>query len=360
MAMKETIRRLLEFNPLTKRLYRSLGWLRGTIHWFAQLGVPILRFKRRRKRPVFLVFTPQHANLGDHAIALAEQRMLDRLGIDFFEVTGEELRILEHHGLLRLLDGSLILVNGGGNLGSLWPEIERLNRQLILRNSKARIMVLPNSIYYDNEGDFEVSRKIYNEHPDLRFYARERLSYESMRLAYRDVKLIPDMVLTMDESRRGQKRQGCLICLRQDVEGTLCEADREAVRASAERLFPGHVELTDMVEAQYVPVSKRDNAVAKKLDQFAAAKLVITDRLHGMIFCAITGTCCVVLDSKSPKLRGCYEWIRHLDYIRFADNAAQLECIIQQLPDKPNRYDNSPFLFRFLELERDILEAAKV
>ncbi len=37
-----------------------------------------------------------------------------------------------------------------------------------------------------------------------------------------------------------------------------------------------------------------------KFAEFLSSGLVITDRLHGMIFAAITGTPCIALDNKSP------------------------------------------------------------
>ena len=89
--------------------------------------------------------------------------------------------------------------------------------------------------------------------------------------------------------------------------------------------------------------------------EFAGAKLVITDRLHGMVFCAITGTPCIVVDSKSPKVRGCYEWIKNLDYIRFVDDTAQISEEFQKIPKQEHRYDNSHLMKYYEELAQDIL-----
>ena len=50
-----------------------------------------------------------------------------------------------------------------------------------------------------------------------------------------------------------------------------------------------------------------------------------------MIFAAITETPCIVLNSLSHKIRGCYEWISNLDYIRFADSIDEVPSIIEEL-----------------------------
>ena len=48
---------------------------------------------------------------------------------------------------------------------------------------------------------------------------------------------------------------------------------------------------------------------------------MITDRLHGMIFAAITGTPCVVLQNNNHKIKATYEsWLRPLKHIRLQEN----------------------------------------
>ena len=54
-----------------------------------------------------------------------------------------------------------------------------------------------------------------------------------------------------------------------------------------------------------VLIKDRKIQIELKLKEFCSAELVVTDSLHAMIFCAITGTPCIVLNSKSPKLKGC-------------------------------------------------------
>ena len=64
-----------------------------------------------------------------------------------------------------------------------------------------------------------------------------------------------------------------------------------------------------------VDVEQRNNEVYEIMNLISHAKVVITDRLHCMLFCAVTGTPCVAFDNASHKVRGVYEWIKDLDYI---------------------------------------------
>lgn len=317
----------------------------------------------RKKNPktVFLVLTPEHGNLGDHAIAYAETTMLKKHGIDYYEVSGHTLYEWKYQGVLDLMNTFPILINGGGNLGTLWMSIEEVEREIIQKNSKSPVYVLPNTIFYEDSDwgrdEFQKSKKIYNQHRHLHLYARENTSYEVMRKAYRNVKLIPDMVLSLDQQGIKQKREGCLLCLRGDCEKTRTEKQEQMIRQQAADLFGANVTDTDMVVGERIAIEERESALQAKFAEFSAVKLVITDRLHGMIFCAITGTPCIVVDSKSPKVRGCYEWIKDLDYIRFADDVSQIAEEYRKIPQTEHVYDNSHLKHYYEELAQDILSS---
>lgn len=63
------------------------------------------------------------------------------------------------------------------------------------------------------------------------------------------------------------------------------------------------------------------------------AWLVITNRLHGIIFSAITETSCIVVNSLSHKIAGCYEWLQGCSYIRFADDTDSVLKLMCNLAD---------------------------
>ncbi len=308
---------------------------------------------------VFLVYTPEHGNLGDHAIALAEKRILQSIDVNYIEITGSQLYEMKRNNELDLMNGFPILINGGGNLGTLWMDVELTEREIIKKNPKSTIAILPNTIYYETSDwgkeEFEESKKIYNNHHKLYLYAREKKSYTVMQNAYRDVKLVPDMVLSLNQCRRNTKRRGCLLCLRSDCERTRTESQDEIVHQQANELFENDITITDMVVPYQVTPDNREQELEKKFDEFSSAELVITDRLHGMIFAAITGTPCVVIDSKSPKIRGCYEWIKDLNYIRFAENVSQIIEEYQKIPKCEHIYNNEHLQHYYQELADDII-----
>ena len=318
---------------------------------------PVKRAKKNKKT-VFLLFTPEYANLGDHAIALAEKRMLDRLEIHYYEVTGRTLSFFEKKGWLGVFDKSPIFLNGGGYLGTLWFGEEEIVREILEENPLSEILFFPNTMYYENsdfgKAEFEKSKEIYNRHRKLRLFAREQISFDSMSDAYGRTKLVPDMVLSLNESLSKRERKGCLICLRNDCEQTLASDKIICLKEKIKEVFGDDFSLTDTVVDHCVLPAERENELQNKFDEFRSAELVVTDRLHGMIFAAITGTPCIVLDSKSPKVRGCYEWVKDLEYIKFCDNVENIPAIYRSIPKKRFEYTNDKLIPYYEILKADI------
>ena len=329
-----------------------------------ELIIPAKRIIREKKKVAFLVLTPEHGNLGDHAIALSEMILLRRLNIEYIEITGRQISELRQLKLLPFMNGSTILINGGGNLGTLWPSVELTTQEIIKSNPKSKIVIFPNTIFYEKtefgEKEKNKSVQIYNQHQHLQLYARERYSYEIMSQLYNNVSLIPDMVLYLNMSQNQKKRAGCLLCLRSDREKTLSDSQQNIIVSEARSLFGSDVAFTDMCVDHPVLPEERETELNKKFDEFLSARLVITDRLHGMIFSAITGTPCIVLESKSHKVRGCYEWIKSLPYIRFADTPEDISPLYRQIPDEVFHYNPDLFDEYYNSLSKQISDLFQV
>lgn len=311
----------------------------------------------------FLVLSADGQNLGDHAIAHAAKQLLGECKIKFIEVSTKELYDIAYTGNMSIFQNNLIIINGGGNLGSLWFDVECVMRDVISYNPKSPIVIFPNSIYYEDSKfgreEQERSIQIYNAHEDLKLYAREGLSYTLMKALYSDVSLVPDLVLSLDFSEKIFEREGCILCLRNDLEKTRSQTEEAVVFEQAQRMFQDSIIHLDTVKNDHISINDRKRALTDVFESFAKAQLVITDRLHGMIFAAITGTPCIVIDSRSPKVRGCYEWIKHLEYIKFCDDVSKIEELYRSIPAGPHRYDNAHLQPYYDELRKDIKQKAK-
>ncbi|MGN0976193.1 MAG: polysaccharide pyruvyl transferase family protein, partial [Gemmiger sp.] len=152
-------------------------------------------------------------------------------------------------------------------------------------------------------------------------------------------------------------RDGVLLCMRGDAERSMTDRNRNAV----ESLLHSHGlrwRITDMYCEAEVTKEARSDRVREKMEEFTRAALVITDRLHGMVFAAITGTPCIVFSNYNHKVRGTYAWIKYLPYIRYAETAADVERVLPELLSMEGcRYDNAPLMPYFEKLAQAVRDS---
>ena len=320
----------------------------------------VSEISKANKNTVLYVLIPTHGNLGDHAIASATIGMLNNLNVKYINITERELRLLIKYNKINCMDGYAIIVNGGGNIGTLWPGAEEIFRKIIKGCPNSKILCFPNTAYFENSNEgqqeFQRSTQIYNGHPALKICARERISYEILKKMHYDVVLIPDMVFALNKCKIEQKRQGCMLCLRKDIEQTRSYEEELIIRDQARQLFGNNIWDSDMNIDCTILAGQRESELEKKFQEFRSAELVITDRLHGMIFATITGTPCIVVNSKSHKVKGCYEWIQTLDYVKFVDNVNLIMDTYKEIGRKQYNYDNSNLQSYYETLKNYIIQ----
>lgn len=220
-------------------------------------------------------------------------------------------------------------------------------------------LIFPQTIYYtsDEQGQVEQQKSIsvYNDKAHLTLVAREEQSYSMMQHLYPNTNLllVPDMVLSANIDTFGaqsQSREGVLLCMRRDAERVITDE----VQTSIEEIIFACNKLlryTDMHASRPVTKENRAECVREKMEEFLSAELVVTDRLHGMIFAAITGTPCIVFSNYNHKVSGTYQWIKYLPYIRYAESVDDVEKYLPELLEMRDcKYDNTPLQSHFEKL----------
>lgn len=313
---------------------------------------------------IYILLTPTHSNIGDAAIAYGEYQFLQTYFPDYYVTEiGDEYFRWAGNGWLklicRMIKGNILLLHGGGFLGTLWYETGEVPLRKILHSlKKAPITLLPQTVYYENtewgQSEFEKSKEIYNACEDLVLCMREQFSYDIAKAAYKNVVLIPDMVLYLTPDKvkinKNGKPNGVLLSLRQDLEKTL-SSDMEGEIEKILRKSFQDISRADMIHSENISADMRKDVVIKQLEKFAAAQLVITDRLHGMVFAAISGTPCIVINSKSHKVLGTYKWLGKLPYIEVIKEISEIEGAMKKVMATVDRnYDNSHLLSYYEEL----------
>lgn len=320
-------------------------------------------------RKFYIMGSPQYSNLGDSAIDLAQRQFLKTIGASdgtIKEITKEEYQKYRNLICRSVTKKDVITCIGGGNMGDEWLAEEKFRRDILEAFPDHIVTVFPQTLYYTpTEKGLQESRKaepFYNRENCI-LVAREKTSYTKMQQSYPEARiyLTPDIVLSLTAQDFGvtpQKRNGALLVLRRDVESSLTENERKALLDAVEALGLPVIE-TDMYAEQRVTKENRKELVQKKMQQFAASRLVVTDRLHGMVFAAITQTPCVVLGNYNHKVEGTYAWLKELPYIRFAhtiDQAKQLMPYLFNMNQQLCKYDATTLQAAFSTFRKDFEE----
>ncbi len=294
---------------------------------------------QRGKRNIVIWGTPNHDNLGDYAIAEAEKVLFHRYApeCNLFCVDMTD-SVRDMNVLKKLLKAEdMMILTGGGNLGNQYMDDERIRRNVIQNFPHCRVVLFPQTMYFtpDEEGIKEQrqTREIYNAHKDLWMAARDKKSYNDMKELFScQVRLLPDVVLTM-KPFEPMHRQGALLVLRSDLESTLNEEKRDTLKRLLKDKY-GLVKETDTTTTNIPKHTEIQEMLMAKWKEFQQAQLIVTDRLHGMIFAALAQTPCIVLSNYNHKLRETWRWLRHLDYVVYLENGDSLETVLNQMQAK--------------------------
>lgn len=275
----------------------------------------------------FLIGTPLHTNIGDRAIAYAE--------IVFLSNLDNERKIIEvPYGVdtsnLDVRDNDVIILHGGGNLGDIWLSEEEYRRGVISKNLDRKIVLMPQTIFFKSKEELNKTIEIYSKCKDMTLIAREEISYKIMKRNFKSNKviLLPDIVLSLRTASKlfhKPQRDYALFVVRNDAEKTI--PDSYIHRAEDVLKYESKIDdfiYSDMhVDSREAMMNSHQFITEHKLDQFKRAKIVVTDRLHGMIFAAITNTPCLVFGSMTQKTKGVYEILKSTragQYIKLCDN----------------------------------------
>ena len=292
--------------------------------------IRIIKSKKYSKK-IFLMGIPRYGNLGDQAITLAERKLLLDNFSDYKVIEIESKFVRKNIKFLKkYVDNSLILVNGGGFIGSLWIDEEIMVRKIVNNFTNNKIIILPHTLLYENTIDgnkeFEISKSIFKKHPNLYICAREKITYDFLKKELPDCKayLFPDMVLYLNRlTKNCNKNKKVLVCLRSDKEKTI----DSNIDLNDVLLKYGYKDIvyTDTVIFNNVYEKNREKVILKFLEYINNFDLMITDRLHGMIFSYLAKTPCLVIKSKSHKIQGVYEWIKNDSDVKILSNIENIE-----------------------------------
>lgn len=270
------------------------------------------------KKYAFIFLAADYGNLGDVAITYAQTKYLkDNLSEGYEVIEVPISQSLEGLQFVRknISPGDIVTSVGGGNMGDMYDQIEYIRQLAVRYFPNNKFISFPQTFDFSNteEGKNALTKaqKVYNAHPELYMVAREKTSYDLMKQHFQkaNILLTPDIVISLNKEKPVRKRKGAVICLRADKEKNLTEKQYDFILSQVKNSFDSVVFNDTHIDKDQLSIAERETELEKIWNTFKSAELVITDRLHGMIFCYITNTPCLVFQNNNHKVRETYDWI---------------------------------------------------
>ncbi len=140
---------------------------------------------------------PYHNNIGDNLIWEGEKQFLKHVPYkNLGNSSSASWRWPE------IKNGDVILLHGGGNFGDLYRGAQDFRLEVIKRYSDNRIVMFPQSVWYDDMSLVEKDAEIMYRHKDLTLCLRDLPSYEFMKAHFPKCRLLlmPDMAFCILDS----------------------------------------------------------------------------------------------------------------------------------------------------------------
>ncbi len=306
-------------------------------------------FLKKEQPKVFVFLAGFYQNLGDMAITYAQKKFLQKIYPNREIICVPSTKT---YGALKTIKKSvgredIITLIGGGNMDDKYQSLEDARLFVVKKFPKNKIVSFPQTVCFSDtkkgKNSLRRSRRIYSHHKHITLFMREPNAFMRAKEFFPavEIKLCPDIVLYLNETEPKAERENTLCCLRKDKEQNISGQAREELISIITKNYQ-NVLCKDTVD---VPLEGcQIDTYEKSLKEFWAmlrtCKLVVTDRLHCMVFCAITETPCIVMDNTNRKISGVYkQWLESADWIKMLngyDREKIISLVDEMLAKQPN------------------------
>lgn len=279
-----------------------------------------------------LIGTPVHGNLGDHLIAIESLRFIEELGYKtvievpefLYEIFGNKITIHSTDD---------IYIVGGGWLGDLYED-QLVAEDIMKRWRENRIIILPQTIFFSGTGSYSSVHRFKDILCDCRcvyLCLREKRSYDFCMENFGNevkVRLLPDMALLRlgNLEERTIKNRSVVFSIRKDIE-SVEDYNENMLKTFLNKNGYNCIDNSTVINNKWVKIKDREKITENKIQEYASAEVVVTDRLHTMIFSLAAGTKCVAFDNRTKKISGVYDcWLKKMEGLKVFEGIDEFQC----------------------------------
>lgn len=299
---------------------------------------------KREEKKIILALAANYGNLGDIAITYAQKKFLEK---NFPKYKIVEVPIDKTYENMKSLQkitnkNDIITIIGGGNFGDIYLDIERARQFFIKKFPKNKIICFPQTIDFSNDKkgrkQLKTAIKRYTKHKNLILFAREKKSYKIMKENFRKNKvyLVPDIVLSLNKQQPIEERKFITLCFRNDKENKINQDEKNKLIKRLKKRYRNElIEKDTHVGNIKIEENNREEYLEDIWSTFRKSKIVLTDRLHGMIFSVITGTPCIAFQNSNGKIKETYEaWLNDISQIEMISDDFRSEDIERKISEQ--------------------------
>ena len=295
------------------------------------------------KEDAFYFDYPMHLNVGDLLIYAGTEAFFKEYNINIrlrrclqtFDINEVKKNITKN---------TTIICHGGGNLGDLYPLLQKLREELVINFPNNRIILLPQTGYFSNQDEMKKSAAIFSAHKDCHLFARDLPTLELLKNFSDKVILCPDMAHQLYgefplKNKVESIEKNKLYFLRKDIEASQLEKNIESTLSASAvvkdwddivtsndimyaRIYSKLARISNISHLSIFKDKINDlwykhtlNIIERARNEFMKYDLVVTSRLHGHIFSCLLGIPNQVCDNSYGKNLGYYnQWTKDIDY----------------------------------------------
>lgn len=290
----------------------------------------------QNQKKIYVMLAATYQNLGDLAITEAQIRFLKDNFSDYKIIEINVNDTLNYYRSMKKNMNNLDMITliGGGNNGDLYEFIESKRRFILNKFKNQKIISFPQSVMYKESSAYQkkfvkLCKKCYN----LTLCAREDISFNKYsKMGLSSVILTPDIVFYLDkyiEKTSLENREGITFVLRNDKEKQMTQNMQDKIIKYIVKKKINH-NFADTCDITYT--GDRKQMIKDYIKKLSSKKLVITDRLHGMILCYITNTPCIAIDNNNHKISATFNtWLKNQNFIKLVSEYNEAKETIELL-----------------------------
>lgn len=295
---------------------------------------------------IYYVDYPVHSNGGDLLIMKGTEAFFK----DYDIIVQARYSVLDFPDNLNIPTDQIIVLHGGGNFGDLYPAHQKLREKIITDYPHHRVVILPQTIFYIEESEFDRTAQIFNQHRDVHLYVRDTLSYNMALEKFNtcNVYLSPDMAHQLwPIMPTSDPVKELLYFFRTDIEKT---KEQEELELSGRGDYLDWISLYNRVEKKTISMivnrmrkgggplpmqviwSKyTDYLVDKAVKRFSGYQHVQTSRLHGHILSCLLDKPNILLDNSYGKNSNYYNtWTSGIKSAQLVAASPQTELMLSK------------------------------